>query len=114
MWRSHTFESLGESDVISVSRWLGLFILVWTAWLGLGIWLPVPSERVYLLVPPLLFGEVRLCFGSRGVAWLRKRLHWDLLILAGMTFLAKRGLRKLRPRDYWTFVAEPPARAPVR
>ncbi len=35
-------------------RWIGLAVLTVVAWLALGYRIPSPSERVYLLVPPIL------------------------------------------------------------
>ncbi len=71
--------------MISVTRWFGLLILASVAWYFLGAWLPSPSERVYLLVPPL-FIIGALSYGRTGAAGLRNRLL-DILMLAGAVLL---------------------------
>jgi pimeloyl-ACP methyl ester carboxylesterase len=71
--------------VIFVTRGLGLLILASLAWFALARWLPSPSERVYLLILPLLTVGA-LSFGTPGRTWLRQRLP-DFLVLAGAALL---------------------------
>ncbi len=71
--------------MIFVTRWLGLLVLASVGWFVLARWLPSPSERVYLLILPLLIVGV-LSYGRSGVAGLRNRLL-DILVLAGAVLL---------------------------
>ena len=78
-------ESHGESLVTSVSRWSSLLVLAAIAFVSLGIWFPVPSERIYLLTPALFVAGV-FSYGTSGTAWLRERFP-SLLMLGGATLL---------------------------
>ena len=62
-------------------RWTSLILLTVLGWFTLGIWVPVQSERVYLLAPIFLAGAAVLQKPA-GFQRLWKR-KYDLLILIG-------------------------------
>ena len=71
--------------MISVIRWSSLLVLSAIAFVILGIWFPVPSERVYLLTPVLFLAGV-FSYGASGRSWLRERFL-SLLMLGFATLL---------------------------